>query len=164
MNHLFEYRRALKQVATWSNTERCLAYLLCLLTAIIAQAQTSLNGGVTTSGGQTSIYQPPNISDNRIETAFGRYHRTLSSIIGRAWNAAINSQKPPIPKGSITILASLDPSGKVVSTKVLSPGNDQLATVSLTIIMITPLPPVPTNLAPMLRNGKLPVAFTFSIN
>jgi hypothetical protein len=164
MNHLFQYRRTWKQVAIGSNTIRYVAYFLFLLAAAIVHGQTNLNGDAAISGSETRIYKPPYFRDRPIETPFGRYHRTLSTIIGKAWNTAVNSQNPPIPKGTVTILVWLDSNGKVVSTKVLSTGNDQLATVSLTIIMISTLPPVPHNLAPMIRDGKLPVTFTFTVH
>jgi hypothetical protein len=101
-----------------SKTNILLLCFLGLLTAVIAHGQTQLNGGAAISGSEGRLYEPPYFRESLIETPFGRYHRTLSSIIGKAWNTAVNSQNPPIPKGSVTILVWLDPNGKVVSTKV----------------------------------------------
>jgi hypothetical protein len=97
-----------------------------------------------------------------VETPYGRYHRQLSQIIGSRWNAYVAEH--PHDVGEVTILMAIDPSGKVKSARVVSNQSlDGLAEVSTRAILDSDLPPVPDDLAPMLRNGKLEITFQFSI-
>ena len=159
----FYYPGNLKLAAIWSGIKRSVAYLLFLFTAMMAHGQTKSTGGVTTSGSQAGVYMPPIFDENHPLTPYGRYHQTISAIVGKAWEVAVAAQNPPIPKGSVKILVKLDPTGKVAGTKVLSTGNDHLAMVGLAILTVTTLPPVPHDLAPMIRNGTLSIVFQFSV-
>jgi len=66
--------------------------------------------------------------------------------------------------GDVTILVKLDTSGKVVATRVIANHSmDDLAELSTRAIMESDLPPVPDDLAPMLRDGKLDITFNFNV-
>jgi hypothetical protein len=66
--------------------------------------------------------------------------------------------------GEVTIVVKLDPSGHVTATKVVQNHSlDDLAELSTRAIMESDLPPVPDDLAPMLRDGKLEISFNFNV-
>jgi len=115
--------------------------------------RTRIDGGINTPGA-------PGV--DAVETPFGRYHRKLSNLIGSRWKLYL--QEHPKDVGEVTILVKLDPSGKVAATRVLSNHSlDDLAELSTRAITESDLPPVPDDLAPMLRNGKLEISFNFNV-
>jgi len=115
--------------------------------------KTRVNGGINAPG-------PPGV--DAIETPFGRYHRKLSNLIGSRWKLYL--QEHPKDVGDVTILVKIDTNGKVASTRVLANhALDDLAELSTRAIMESDLPPVPDDLAPMLRNGKLEISFNFNV-
>jgi Gram-negative bacterial TonB protein C-terminal len=97
-----------------------------------------------------------------VETPFGRYHRKLSNLIGSRWQLYL--QEHPKDVGEVTILVLLDTSGKVTATRVIANHSmDDLAELSTRAILESDLPPVPDDLAPMLRDGKLEITFNFNV-
>jgi hypothetical protein len=115
--------------------------------------QTRIEGGITNPGG-------PGV--DAIETPFGRYHHKLYNLIGSRWKLYL--QEHPTDVGDVTILVTLKPNGKVAATRVTANNAlDDLADISTKAIMDSELPPVPDDLAPMLRDGKLEVSFSFSV-
>jgi hypothetical protein len=115
--------------------------------------KTRIDGGITTPGR-------PGV--DAVETPYGRYHRKLSNLIGSRWQLYL--QEHPKDVGDVTIEVVLDPSGKVTTTRVISNHSmDDLAELSTRAIMESDLPPVPDDLAPMLRNGKLEITLKFDV-
>jgi hypothetical protein len=115
--------------------------------------QTRIDGGINRAG-------PAGV--DAIETPFGRYHRKLSNLIGSRWQLYL--QEHPKDVGDVTILVKLDTSGKVTATRVITNHSmDDLAELSTRAIMESDLPPVPDDLAPMLRNGQLEITFNFNV-
>jgi hypothetical protein len=115
--------------------------------------KTRIDGGINTPG-------EPAVDAE--ETPFGRYHRKLSNLIGSRWQLYL--QEHPKDVGDVTILVLLDTSGKVAATRVIANHSmDDLADLSTRAIMESDLPPVPDDLAPMLRNGKLEITFNFNV-
>ena len=115
--------------------------------------RTRIDGGITAPG-------PPAV--DAVETPFGRYHRKLSNLIGSRWQLYL--QEHPKDVGDVTILVKLDTSGKVSATRVIANHSmDDLAELSTRAIMESDLPPVPDDLAPMLRDGKLEITFNFNV-
>jgi hypothetical protein len=115
--------------------------------------KTRIDGGVTAAG-------PPGV--DAIETPFGRYHRKLSNLIGSRWQLYL--QEHPKDVGDVTILVKLDTSGRVTATRVIANHSmDDLAELSTRAILESDLPPVPDDLAPMLRDGKLEITFNFNV-
>ena len=115
--------------------------------------KTRVDGGIATPGR-------PGV--DAIETPFGRYHHKLFNLIGSRWKLYL--QQHPKDVGDVTILVMLNPSGKVAATRVMANHSlDDLAALSTRAIMESDLPPVPDDLAPMLRNGKLEVSFNFNV-
>jgi hypothetical protein len=115
--------------------------------------KTRIDGGITAHG-------PEGV--DAIETPFGRYHRKLSNLIGSRWQLYL--QEHPKDVGDVTILVKLDTDGKVAATRVITNHSmDDLAELSTRAIMESDLPPVPDDLAPMLRDGKLEITFNFNV-
>jgi hypothetical protein len=115
--------------------------------------RTRVDGGITNPGA-------PGV--DAIETPFGRYHRKLSNLIGSRWQLYL--QEHPKDVGDVTILVKLDTSGRVAATRVVANHSiDDLAELSTRAIMESDLPPVPDDLAPMLRDGKLEITFNFNV-
>jgi hypothetical protein len=115
--------------------------------------KTRIDGGITAPGA-------PGV--DAVETPFGRYHRKLTNLIGSRWNLYL--QQHPKDVGDVSILVKLDTSGKVTATRVLvNHSMDDLAELSTRAIMESDLPPVPDDLAPMLRDGKLEITFDFTV-
>ncbi len=115
--------------------------------------KTRVNGGITNPGG-------PGV--DAVETPFGRYHRRLSDLIGTRWQLYIAEH--PKNVGDVTIEVKLNPDGKVASTGVVdNHATDDLAELSTRAIVESDLPPVPDDLAPMLKDGKLDMTFSFSV-
>ena len=115
--------------------------------------KTRINGGITALG-------PAGV--DAVETPFGRYHRKLSNLIGSRWKLYL--QEHPKDVGDVTILVKLNTNGKVTSTRVVSNHSlDDLGELSTRAIMESDLPPVPDDLAPMLRDGKLEISFNFNV-
>ncbi|HEX4086991.1 MAG TPA: energy transducer TonB [Chthoniobacteraceae bacterium] len=115
--------------------------------------QTHVDGGITARG-------EPGV--DAVESPYGRYHRTLSNLIGSRWR--LYMQETPKDVGEVTILIHINPNGKVASTQVI--GNhsiDGLADLSVRAIMDSKLPPVPDDLAPMMQDGKLDIRFDFTV-
>jgi hypothetical protein len=115
--------------------------------------RTHIDGGITTPGA-------PGV--DAVETPFGRYHRKLSNLIGSRWKLYLEEHPKDI--GDVTIHVKLDTAGKVVATRVVANHSlDDLADLSIRAIRESELPPVPDDLAPMLRNGKLEIDFNFNV-
>ena len=115
--------------------------------------KTRIDGGINTAGA-------PGV--DAVETPFGRYHRKLSNLIGSRWQLYL--QEHPKDVGDVTILVKLDTNGKVTATRVIANHSlDDLAELSTRAIMESDLPPVPDDLAPMLRDGKLEITFNFNV-
>jgi hypothetical protein len=115
--------------------------------------QTHIDGGIN---------RPGRPAVDAVETPFGRYHRQLSNLIGSRWKLYL--QDHPKDVGEVTIVVKLDPSGHVTATKVVQNHSlDDLAELSTRAIMESDLPPVPDDLAPMLRDGKLEISFNFNV-
>ena len=115
--------------------------------------KTRIDGGITAPG-------PPGV--DAVETPFGRYHRKLSNLIGSRWKLYL--QEHPKDVGDVTILVKLSTSGKVAGTRVVANHSlDDLAELSTRAILESDLPPVPDDLAPMLRGGKLEISFNFNV-
>jgi len=116
-------------------------------------ARTRIDGGVAAPGAPAV---------DAVETPYGRYHHKLSNLIGSRWQLYL--QEHPKDVGDVTILVKLDTSGKVVATRVIANHSmDDLAELSTRAIMESDLPPVPDDLAPMLRDGKLDITFNFNV-
>jgi hypothetical protein len=115
--------------------------------------KTRIDGGINTPG------EP---AVDAVQTPFGIYHRKLSNLIGSRWQLYI--QQHPKDVGDVTILVLLNTDGKVAATRVIANHSmDDLADLSTKAIMESDLPPVPDDLAPMLRDGKLEITFNFTI-
>jgi hypothetical protein len=116
-------------------------------------ARTRIAGGIAVPGAPAV---------DAVETPFGRYHRKLSNLIGSRWQLYL--QEHPKDVGDVTILVKLDTTGKVTATRVIANHSmDDLAELSTRAIMESDLPPVPDDLAPMLRDGKLDITFNFNV-
>jgi hypothetical protein len=116
-------------------------------------ARTRIEGGISTSG--------PAAVD-AVQTPFGRYHEKLSNLIGSRWQLYI--QEHPKDVGEVTILVKLNPSGKIYSTSIIANHSaDDLGELSTRAILDSDLPPVPDDLAPMLKEGKLEIPFHFVV-
>jgi hypothetical protein len=115
--------------------------------------RTHIDGGITTPGA-------PGV--DAVETPFGRYHRKLSNLIGSRWKLYLEEHPKDI--GDVTIHVKLNTGGKVVATRVVANHSlDDLADLSIRAIRESDLPPVPDDLAPMLRDGKLEIDFNFNV-
>jgi hypothetical protein len=116
-------------------------------------SRTRIAGGIAVPGAPAV---------DAVETPFGRYHRKLSNLIGSRWQLYL--QEHPKDVGDVTILVKLDTTGKVTATRVIANHSvDDLAELSTRAIMESDLPPVPDDLAPMLRDGKLDITFNFNV-
>ena len=117
------------------------------------QEKTRIDGGIARLGGPAV---------DAAQTPFGRYHQQLSNLIGSRWKLYL--QDHPKDVGEVTILVKLDPSGHVTATRVVENHSlDDLAELSTRAIMESDLPPIPDDLAPMLRDGKLEISFNFNV-
>jgi len=115
--------------------------------------KTRIDGGINTAGRPAV---------DAMETPFGRYHRKLSNLIGSRWQ--LYFQEHPKDVGEVQIMVTLNLSGKVARTDVIANHSmDGLAELSTKAIVESDFPPVPDDLAPMLRDGKLEIEFTFSV-
>jgi hypothetical protein len=116
--------------------------------------KTRVNGGITTLGA-------PGV--DAVETPYGRYHRKLANLIGSRWN--LYYQEHPKEVGDVTIHFRLNANGTVAGTPRVAANHsiDDLAELSIRAIMDSTLPPVPDDLAPMLKDGKLEVDFNFTV-
>ncbi|MGA3170497.1 MAG: hypothetical protein ABSE62_05735 [Chthoniobacteraceae bacterium] len=115
--------------------------------------RTRIDGGITAPG-------PDGV--DAVETPFGRYHRKLSTLIGSRWQLYL--QEHPKNIGDVTILVMLNTDGKVAATRVIANNAvDDLAELSTRAILESDLPPVPDDLAPMLRDGRLEITFNFNV-
>jgi hypothetical protein len=115
--------------------------------------KTHIDGGITAPG-------PEGV--DAVETPFGRYHHKLFNLIRSRWQLYLKEH--PTDVGEVTILVQLDTTGKVAGTRVVKNDSlDNLAELSTRAITESDFPPVPDDLAPMLRDGKLEVSFNFSV-
>jgi len=96
------------------------------------------------------------------QTPYGRYRHRLSNIIGSRWQLYL--QEHPKDVGDVMIDVKIAPSGKVIAARVNANHSvDDLAAFSTTVIMESDLPPIPDDLAPMLRDGSLEIPFHFTV-
>ena len=115
--------------------------------------KTKINGGITSPGG-------PGVDAE--ESPLAAYKHKVQNIIGSRWNLYVAEH--PQDVGEVKILFKLDRDGRVVFTRVTENlASDDLAGISTKAILDSQLPPVPDDLAPMLKDGKLEVPFTFKI-
>jgi len=115
--------------------------------------RTHIDGGITTPGA-------PGVDS--VETPYGRYYHKLHNLIGSRF--IMYQQEHPADVGEVTIHIKLAPSGKVLATRVVANHSaDDLAGISTRAIMESDLPPIPDDLAPVLKNGNLEADFTFVI-
>jgi hypothetical protein len=104
---------------------------------------------------KTSAQQP-------ISTPYERYHQKVSNIVGHRWQRYL--EEHPAAVGDVTILVLLETSGKVASISVIANHSaDDLAALSTRAILESDIPPVPADLVPMLKNGKLKMSFIFNV-
>ena len=115
--------------------------------------KTHIDGGITAPG---------DAGVDAADTPYGRYYRKIKVIIGSRWQ--LYQSEHLLDVGRVTVVATINTEGKVVSTRVLDrQSSDDLAGMSTRAILESHLPPLPDDLAPMLKNGKLEVTFTFEI-
>jgi hypothetical protein len=116
--------------------------------------KTRVQGGIATPGR-------PGV--DAVQTPLGRYHDKLFNLIGSRWRLYIR-EHPQGEVGDLTIKVTLDSSGKVLSTHIYDNHSvGDLAAISTRAIVESDFPPVPDDLAPMLRDGKLEMSFSFSV-
>jgi len=114
--------------------------------------KTHVNGGITAPGA-------PGV--NAVETPYGRYQHKIENLVGSRWVLYI--QEHPTNVGKVRILFKIRPNGTVDSARVLTKDAPlDLAQVSTKAIEDSQLPPVPDDLVPTLRDGKLEVTFDFT--
>jgi len=137
---------------------------LFMLMVTRAVAQIPLPGSDPTQPGAASDAQ----YYRQLGTPYRVYYQKLYALVGINWNILVRTQSSartnPIPKGMVTIVVNLDPSGRVASTSTTSAGgNERLASVSLEAIHDCKFPPVPDELARFMRDGTFPVKFIFTL-
>jgi len=116
---------------------------------------TRIHGNISTRG---------RASVEALGTPLGRYKKMMSDAIGSRWYYYVNNQMGLLNIGSVTISFIVEKSGKVSNIKVESnTSNDSFAACSAQAIMDAEIPPIPSQLIPMLEGGRIQIDYTFTI-
>jgi len=128
-------------------------------------------------GAPRTAYRPQNIitrmqgnvgnrgrsSVSALGTPQGRFQKAVEDAVGSLWYYFVQQRSDLLTVGTVRIEFVVNPSGEVVSARVVSnSSNETLATSSLQSIRQAKIPPMPQELVPLVPERGL--EFTFSFN
>lgn len=97
-------------------------------------------------------------------TPLGRYKKLLSNAIGARWYYLVQRDLDMYRIGTVAIRFSVSQNGKVQAVKVVSnTSNELLAATSIQSITDAEMPPIPSDVAKSLHEGRIEVDYSFSI-
>ncbi|MEX1118556.1 MAG: energy transducer TonB [Terrimicrobiaceae bacterium] len=99
-----------------------------------------------------------------VATPLGRYKKQLSDAIGSRWYYYVNDAISLLNTGTLKLRFVVLQSGKVQRVEVLrNSSNESFASTSVRAVMEAEIPPIPEEILPMLKDGKIEVDYTFTI-
>jgi outer membrane biosynthesis protein TonB len=99
-----------------------------------------------------------------VATPLGRYKKQLSDAIGSRWYYYVNDAISLLNTGTLELRFVVLQSGKVQKVEVLrNSSNESFASTSVRAVMEAEIPPIPEDILPMLKEGKIEVDYTFTI-
>lgn len=111
--------------------------------------KTNIAGGITKPG-------KPGV--DAIQTPRGKYEALMHNMVGSRWNQYVREKGGLISAGEVIVSFKIDENGVTGDVKVISnTANSELANITIRAILESKLPPVPEELEPMLRNGRLEI-------
>ena len=97
-------------------------------------------------------------------TPLGRYRKAISDAIGSSWYYHIGHRMDLFTYGTVSVVFTIDRSGKVRRPRVLSnTSNESFEIVTLESILAAEIPPIPPDILPTLDGGQIEIDYTFSI-
>ena len=97
-------------------------------------------------------------------TPLGRYKKMLSDAIGSRWYYYVTEQMSLLNVGTVEVRFVVRQSGKVERVQVLrNSSNESFASCTVRAIMEAEIPPIPTELVPMLEGGRIEIEYSFTI-
>ncbi len=107
---------------------------------------------------ESGITQRGKAGVDAVGTPRGRYEAVMHNMVGSRWNHYVRQKGGLITAGEVTVSFVISQEGVTSNVKVLSnTANDELANITIRAILESKLPPVPEELTPMLRNGRLEI-------
>ncbi len=99
-----------------------------------------------------------------VATPLGRYKKQLSDAIGSRWYYYVNEAISLLNPGTVELRFVVLQSGKVQRVEVLrNSSNESFASASVRAVMEAEIPPIPEEIQPMLKDGRIEVDYTFTI-
>lgn len=99
-----------------------------------------------------------------VATPLGRYKKQLSDAIGSRWYYYVNDAISLLNPGTLELRFIVLKSGKVQRVEVLrNSSNESFASTSVRAVMEAEIPPIPDDILPMLKDGRIEVDYTFTI-
>lgn len=103
-------------------------------------------------------------SADAVATPLGRYKKQLSDAIGSRWYYYVNDAISLLNTGTLDLRFVVLKSGKVQRVEVIrNSSNESFASTSVRAVMEAEIPPIPEEILPMLKDGKIEVDYTFTI-
>jgi hypothetical protein len=94
----------------------------------------------------------------------GRYRRIVTDAIGQRWYFYVQQNMDLIPVGTVHIKLEINEQGHAEDIKILSnTSSGAFGDFTVQSISEAELPPLPPDLAPKLKDGRLEFEFTFTI-
>jgi outer membrane biosynthesis protein TonB len=117
--------------------------------------QTKIAGGIS-NRGRAGV--------NAMGTPLGRYQKLVGDAVGSRWYYYIGQRMDLITVGEARIRFCVNTSGRVEDVQILSNTSNQIfGEYCIQSIVRAELPPIPTDLAALLEDGKLDIEFSFTI-
>lgn len=99
-----------------------------------------------------------------LATPLGRYRKAISDAIGSSWYHHIGPRMDLFSYGTVSVVFSIDRSGKVRRPRVVSnTSNESFEIVTVESILAADIPPIPPDILPTLEGGQIEMDYTFSI-
>jgi TonB family protein len=113
--------------------------------------KTKIDGGIQ-NRGKAGV--------DAVATPFGKYRNAVKNSIGSRWNHYVRENASLVTSvGEVVVSFKIDQNGKVEDVKIISnSANDGLANITIRAILESKLPPIPDELTPMLKNGRLEIS------
>ncbi len=99
-----------------------------------------------------------------VATPLGRYMSQVKTALGSSWGPLVNQRMSLLPQGSATFSFTITQEGRVVGVRMENNSSNSLfADLCDEAIRRAPIPPLPVDLIPSLRDRGLEYGMTFSI-
>jgi hypothetical protein len=96
-------------------------------------------------------------------TPYGRYRHQIKLIVESQWKSDLKGSMVYYSTGRAEISVKIAINGKLIEAKALPGSTDELAAYSVSEIRRCTFPPIPDNLAPVLKDGCIQLKFAFAM-